>query len=126
MNLYNFDGPSVETVSCNKRDTQRWIWNATDASIRSERNGKCLTQLPELEIWAGPLSDAAVAVVLLNRGETSASITVHWAEVGLPPEDLAIVRDLWTRKNIAPFRSNYTSPNIEPHAVMMLKITLLQ
>ena len=126
LNLYDSDGPSVETFSCNKKDTQQWIWNATDASIHSGRNGKCLTQIPELEVWAGPLSDAAVAVVLLNRGGTSAPITVHWADVGLPTEDLAIVRDLWTQKNIGPFKNNYTSPNIEPHAVMMLKITLLQ
>ncbi len=126
LNLYNFDGPSVETFSCNKKDTQKWIWNITDGSIHSEHNGKCLTQIPELEVWAGPLVDAAVAVVLLNRGKTSAPMTVRWADIGLPVEDLAIVRDLWTRKNIGPFRNNYTSPNIEPHAVMMLKITLLQ
>lgn len=74
LNLYNFDGPSVEIVSCKKDNTQQWIWNAIDASIRSERNGKCLTQIPELEVWAGSLANASIAVVLLNRGETSASI----------------------------------------------------
>ena len=80
----------------------------TDASIRSKRNGKC-----------------SVAVVLLNRGETNVSIVVHWTDAGLPSEDLAIVRDLWTRKNIGSFRHNYASPSIEPHRVMMLNISLL-
>ena len=126
LDLYNVDGPSVETFSCNKRDSQKWIWNTTDGSIHSEHNGKCLTQIPELEIWASPLADASVAVVLLNRGTTSAPMTVRWADIGLPVGDLAIVRNLWTRKNIGPFRNNYTSPNMEPHAAMMLKIALLQ
>jgi len=53
------------------------------------------------------------------------TLVVHWTDVGLSSEDLAIVRDLWTRKNIGSFRHNYASSSIEPHRVMMLNISLL-
>jgi hypothetical protein len=124
LDVYNFDRPSVNAFSCNKQDNQQWIWHTIDGSIRSKQGDKCLTQVPELEVWAGPLYDGSAAVVLLNRGNTSEPITVHWTDIGFPVTDSALVRDLWARKDIGPFRNNYTSPNIAPHAVMMLKISL--
>jgi len=123
----NFDGPDVDAYSCNKQDNQAWIWSSTDGTVRSKHNGECLTVKPELEVWTGPLSDGSAAVLLFNRGNTeSEPITVNWSDIDFPVRDSAIVRDLWARKQIGAFRGNYTSPNIDPHAVMMLKITLLQ
>lgn len=124
--MFNFNGPNVDAFTCNKQDNQQWTISTTDGTIRSKHNGQCLTQVSELEVWAGDLNDGSVAVVLFNRGSTSAPITVNWSDIGFPPRDSATVRDLWARQLIGPFRSNYTSPNIEPHGVMMLKITLLQ
>ncbi|CAF1411784.1 unnamed protein product [Adineta steineri] len=126
LDVFNFDGPNVDAFSCNKQDNQQWIFNTTDGSFRSKHNGKCLTQVQELEVWAGPLADGSAAVVLLNRGNTSEPITVQWSDIDFPARDSAVVRDLWAHKVIGAFRGNYTSPNIEPHAVMMLKITLFQ
>lgn len=37
----------------------------------------------DLEVWAGPLMDGAVAVVLFNRGDTTATITAEWTDIGL-------------------------------------------
>lgn len=119
------DGPAVDVHTCNKVDIQQWIWNAADESIQNKHNGGCLTQVPELEVWAGDLDDGSVAVVLLNRGNTvSEPITVQWTDIGLPVRDSALIRDLWARKALGAHRGNYTSPNIDPHSVMMLKITL--
>ncbi|CAF1074246.1 unnamed protein product [Rotaria sordida] len=127
LDMHNLVGSNVNAFSCNKKQhNQRWIWNKIDGSIRNKHSGKCLTQTQELEVWAGPLHDGSAAVVLLNRGNSSEPITVHWSDIHFPAHDSAIVRDLWTHKLIGAFRGNYTSPNIEPHAVMMLKITLLQ
>ncbi|KVH95784.1 Glycosyl hydrolase, family 13, all-beta [Cynara cardunculus var. scolymus] len=39
----------------------------------------------DLEVWAGPLSNYRVVVLLLNRGPASAPITAHWDDIGLPP-----------------------------------------
>jgi hypothetical protein len=63
MDVYGFDGPSVNTFACNKHDGQMWIWNATDGTVRSEHNGQCLTVPLELEIWAGQLLGGSQAVI---------------------------------------------------------------
>ena len=34
------------------------------------------------EIWVGPLSDGSKAVILLNRGSTTATITAQWSDIG--------------------------------------------
>ncbi|CAF3368005.1 unnamed protein product [Rotaria sp. Silwood1] len=119
-------GNVVNAFSCNKQDNQAWIWNSVDGTIQSKHNGACLTWKAELEIWAGPLSDGSQAVVLLNRGNFgSETITVKWSDIGFPVDHSAVVRDLWARKDLGTFTGSYTSPKIDHHAVMMLKITLM-
>ncbi|CAF3456398.1 unnamed protein product, partial [Rotaria sp. Silwood2] len=102
LDVFNFDRSNVNAISCNKQDNQQWTWNMIDGSIRNKHS------------------------VLLNRGNSSEPITVQWSDIGFPTKDSALVRDLWAHKVIGAFRGNYTSPNIDPHAVMMLKITLFQ
>ncbi len=124
MELYNTHGPNVDVLSCSQQDGQTWIWDKTDGTIRSKQNGECLSVRQEIEVWAGPLSDGSQAVILLNRADNgSEPITVKWSDIGIPVDHSAVVRDLWARKDIGTFIGNYTSPNIDPHAVMMLKIT---
>ena len=37
------------------------------------------------EVWAGPLADGSVALILLNRHILfSSTITAHWQDIGLP------------------------------------------
>ena len=125
VDVYNYDGPSVDALSRNKQDTQAWTWNVTDGSVRSKHNGQCLTVQQELEVWAGPLLDGSQAVVLLNRGDIgSETITVEWADLSFPTNHSALVRDIWARKDVGTFTGSYISPNIEHRGVMMLKITL--
>ncbi len=125
LTVFDYIGPDVIAYECNGKDNQVWIWNATDETIRSKVNGEYLTVKPELEIWAGPLSGGSQAVVLLNRGDFGSSeITVQWTDIGFPVDHSALVRDLWARKDIGIFTGNYTSPNIDSHAVMMLNITV--
>jgi hypothetical protein len=124
LDAYYFVGPTVDAYTCNKGDNQAWIWES-DGTVQSKQTGFCLTLKPELEVWAGPLSDGSQAVVLLNRGDSgSEPMTVQWKDIGFPVDHSAVVRDLWARKDIGTFTGNYTSPNIDHHAVMMLKITL--
>jgi hypothetical protein len=125
LTAFEYVGPSLVSYTCNGKDNQVWIWNATDETIRSKVNGEYLTVQQELEIWAGPLSGGSQAVVLLNRADSGIDeITVKWTDIGFPNDHAAVVRDLWTRKDIGIFTGNYTSPKINSHAVMMLNITL--
>ncbi len=118
-------GPNIQSVYCNQGDNQKWIWNATDGTVRSVYSGKCLTTQPELQVWAGPLRGGSQAVVLFNRADgASNQITVTWSDIGFPVDHAATVRDLWARKDLGIFTGSYTSPNIDPRAVMMLNITL--
>ena len=101
-----------------------WRWNEVDGTLRNNNNDQCLTVEQNIEIWAGPLSDGSQAVLLLNRNSPSSeSITVKWTDLGWPTNQWGHVRDLWARQDVGMFYGSYTSPNIEQHAVQMLKIT---
>ncbi|CAF2717321.1 unnamed protein product [Rotaria sp. Silwood2] len=127
LNVNLLHGPNVDAHTWDKQDYQQWLWNTTDGTVRTKHDGQCLTVLQELEIWAGSLSDHSQAVVLLNRGNSgSESITVKWTDIAFPNDQAAIVRDLWARKDLGIFIGNFTSPNINYHSVMMLKITTMR
>ncbi|HTQ03067.1 MAG TPA: glycoside hydrolase family 27 protein [Polyangiaceae bacterium] len=77
----------------------------------------------DLQVWAKKLAaTASVAVVLLNRGSSSASITVEWASIGIPA-GTASVRDLWAHTDLGSFDGSYTASAIPSHGVAMLTIT---
>jgi len=122
---YKFDGPSINALSCNKRDSQIWTWNAADRTVRSKYDDQCLTVQQDIEIWAGPLTGGSQAVLLLNRGGFgSESITVKWTDIGFPADKAATIRDLWAHRDLGSFTGSYTSPKISSHSVMMFNITL--
>ncbi|KAJ7942593.1 Alpha-galactosidase [Quillaja saponaria] len=70
----------------------------------------------DLEIWAGPLSEYRVAVVLLNRGPVRNAITAYWEDIGIPQHSLAEARDLWEHNTLkTKFVGNLTA-TVNPHA----------
>ncbi|UJR16594.1 hypothetical protein I4U23_003494 [Adineta vaga] len=125
VDAYGNDGPAVNTFVCNQQETQIWIWNITDRTLRSKHQNEYLVTPLELEIWAGALQGNSEAVILLNRGENdNEQITVNWTDIGFPLNQPATVRDLWAHQDLGIFIGNYTSSNIASHAAMMLNITL--
>jgi alpha-galactosidase len=76
---------------------------------------------PELQVWSKPLSDGAWAVALLNRGDTAATITAPFRQVGLR-RDSAAVRDLWTHTDLGVFGKKF-STRVARHAVAMLRVS---
>lgn len=48
-----------------------------------------------MQVWAGPLSEKRVVVVLWNRRDSYATISLARNEVGLPSSIPLVVRDLW-------------------------------
>ena len=59
------------------------------------------------------------AVVLFNRRDTAASISVKWKDLNL--EGPATVRDLWERRDLGIMDSMFTA-EIPSHGVVMLKV----
>nr|POF12137.1 alpha-galactosidase [Quercus suber] len=57
--------------------------------------GKKVKKDGDLEVWAGPLSDNKVAIILWNRGSSTATVTAYWSDIGLKPETVVSARDLW-------------------------------
>ena len=124
MDVWDFDGPNVDAFTCNKGANQAWTWNESDGTLINKQKNECLTTKGQLEIWAGSLSDGSQAVVLLNRVDSgSEPITVQWTDIGFPANRSALVRDLWAHQDLGTFNGSYTSPNIDHHSSMMLKIT---
>jgi alpha-galactosidase len=82
--------------------------------------GRRVSKNGNSEIIARELSDGSVAVGLLNRGTSSANITVNWATTGLLPGQ-AQVRNLWTRTDLGAFTDSYTA-SVARHGIVVLKI----
>ncbi|MCK4923202.1 MAG: glycoside hydrolase family 27 protein, partial [Bacteroidales bacterium] len=75
----------------------------------------------DLEVWAKELSDGSRSVVLFNRGDNSANISVNWIEIGYPNHLKAKVRDLWKKEDLGKFEGSY-SADVPSHGVVMIKI----
>ena len=75
-----------------------------------------------LQVWAKNLNEKLSnerAVVLFNRRDTAASISVKWKDLNL--EGPATVRDLWERRDLGIMDSMFTA-EIPSHGVVMLKV----
>ncbi len=75
----------------------------------------------DLEVWSKQLADGGRAVILLNRGAATASISADWADIGYPPTVMATVRDLWAKKDMGKFAANYTA-QVPSHGVVMIRV----
>lgn len=74
-----------------------------------------------LEVWAGPLYDGSVAVLLLNRSPARAAITASFADVRLK-SSAATVRDLWDHVDLGAYYDQFIA-TVDPHDVVFVKIS---
>jgi alpha-galactosidase len=74
------------------------------------------------EVWLKPLADGSKAVILFNRGTEPSSFAAEWEAIGLFPGTKALVRDLWQKADVGVFSARYQT-QVEPHGVVMVKIT---
>ena len=81
--------------------------------------GHRISQEGPLEIWMKPLADGAKAVGLFNRGEGTATMTIHFkdAKVG----ENAAVRNLWGRRDLGRFKDSFTA-EVPRHGVVLVRI----
>ncbi|KAK8687400.1 hypothetical protein V6N13_086222 [Hibiscus sabdariffa] len=80
--------------------------------------GKKVKKDGHLEVWAGPLHNNKVAVVLWNRGSRKATITALWSDIGLDPAVAVKARNLWTHSSQYALK-HQLSAELDPHASKM-------
>lgn len=92
-------------IGCNLRnitkETMEILGNREVIAVNQDPLGvqaKKVRMVGGREIWAGPLSDYRVALVILNREPERTAITAEWDDIGLPSNTLVEARDLWEHK----------------------------
>jgi alpha-galactosidase len=72
-----------------------------------------------LEVWAKDMEDGSKAVGLFNRGNSEASVTANWADLGLTGNQK--VRDLWRQKDLGESTGSFTA-SVPRHGVALVRI----
>ena len=72
------------------------------------------------EVYNKPLEDGTTAVLILNKGEEVADITIAWDKIGLAGSQP--VRDLWAQDDLGEFQDAFTAYALGQHEHRMLKI----
>ncbi len=110
-------------------DTHRILSNSELIAINQDRLGvqghKVKSQGKEgleQEVWAGPLSDGAYALLLLNKDSIATQITASWSDFGLDPLAEAKVRDLWQHKDMGTMKGS-VSASVSRHGVVVYRVT---
>lgn len=76
----------------------------------------------DTEVWVRELHDGTLAVVLLNRGASAIPATLRWEEIGLAPDEPALIRDLWRHHELGEFHGRFETP-VPPRAAVLLRVT---
>ena len=106
-------------------DTLRILTNSEVIAVNQDPKGVSghrVMQDGDREVWAGPLDDGSVAVVLFNKGDSSVSITAQWKDIFLQPNQSATVKDLWAHKDMGSMTGSVTA-TVASHGVVMYRIT---
>ena len=94
--------------------------------LRNQLSGQCLATADGVEVYAGPLSGKRHTALLLNRGTSTANITVDFASLADEHGRQMVhdgarmkVRDILLKKDAGVFRGAYAQ-EVPPHAVAHL------
>lgn len=112
-------GNDLRTMSA---ETKSILMNREVIAIDQDPEAKPVKKIFEqgpTVIAARPLHDDSVAVGLFNRGGAPASISVRWADLGLPGS--LAVRDLWAHKDLGTVADQYTA-TVPSHGVVLIKV----
>ncbi|CAI9097119.1 OLC1v1033445C2 [Oldenlandia corymbosa var. corymbosa] len=104
------------------KDTMEILGNTEVIAVNQDKLGvqaKKVRMLGDLEVWAGPLSDYRVVVLLANRSPVKDTITAHWDDIGLPADSAVTVRDLWEHKTLETKFVNNLTATIDSHSCKM-------
>lgn len=115
-------------IGCDVRnmdaETKRILGNAEVIAVDQDtlgKQGNRIARTGSTDVWRKPLVNDAVAVALLNRGETETKITVTWQSLGLEAGTAMKVRDLWAHKDLGKFTGSF-SASVAPHATVLVRL----
>jgi alpha-galactosidase len=105
------------------RDTLAMLSNREVAAIDQDplaRPGKRIAQYGQVEVWARPLADGAMAVGFFNRGNDSAPVGVSWEQLGI--EGPRKVRDVWRHQDAGSANGRYVV-FISGHTSLLIRLS---
>jgi alpha-galactosidase len=105
-------------------DTKEILLNKEVIAIDQDalrQQGRRVKKTGDLEVWSKQLQDGGRAVALVNRGASTAKISVAWTDIGYPDAVSAKVRDLWTKKESSAVKSGY-SAEVPSHGAVMVRV----
>jgi len=85
------------------------------------RQGTKLSDNGNQEVWTKPMANGSVAVVLLNRGSSTATVSTSAAQLGLPGAGSYTVRDLWAHGTST--TSGTVSASVPAHGATMVIVS---
>ena len=79
--------------------------------------GNLITNTSSSQIWSKRLKSGDYAVLLLNTLDTNLTdVTVTWSSLGINPNMVLDVKDIWEERTLPKTSSSYTAGNLRPHA----------
>jgi len=84
------------------------------------KQGKPIISDKNHEIWMRNLNDGSKAVILFNKNEAEAKITLPFDRIGVKGK--AMIRDIWKHRDLADTEKSFTA-QVPPHGVVMVKIS---
>ncbi|CAL9776424.1 unnamed protein product [Musa acuminata subsp. burmannicoides] len=124
-----FSGSSIcSDVRSMTKETLAILGNEEVIAINQDPLGvqaKKVRMYGDSEVWAGPLSGYRTVVILLNRSPEFRTITAQWDDIGLPPNTVVEVRDLWKHATLEKRFVNELTVDVHHHACKMFLLTPL-
>ncbi len=114
-------GNDIRTMSA---ETRSILTNTEVIAVNQDwggRQGHKISDSGNLEVWRKPMSDGSVAVVLLNRGGGTATVSTTTSALGLGPASSYSVRDLWAHATST--TSGTISASLPAHGSAMYIVT---
>ncbi len=115
-------GNDLRSMSASTRSI---IGNADVIAVNQDWGGSQGRRMRDLggglQVWAKPMSDGSVAVVLLNRGGSGTTITTSAAEVGLGGSSSYSLKDLWSGATVT--SAGTISASVAAHGVVMYRVS---
>ncbi|KAL9229982.1 hypothetical protein vseg_005386 [Gypsophila vaccaria] len=104
------------------KETLEILSNKEVIAVNQDRLGiqaKKVRMEGDWEVWAGPLTNYRVAVVLVNKAFEDHTVTAHWDDIGIPAHTIVEARDLWEHKTLKQKFVGKLAARLKPHTSKM-------
>lgn len=79
-----------------------------------------VSQATQQQVWFSRDADGSYTVALFNLGDTAATVTANWSDVGFSGS--AAARDLWTHTDLGRFTGGFAT-TVPAHGSRLLRVT---